>query len=77
MTFGGKSINHPRSAAGRRRRHHRHAAAAAAYLRRLIRRRRCRRARVVPWLLVAWFWLCGWQPGMRVERGEGEFEIGK
>ena len=75
MTFGGKSINHPRSAAGRRR--HRHAAA-AAYLRWLIRRRRRRRcARAVPWLLVAWFWLCGWQPGMRVERGEGEFEIGK
>ena len=45
MTFGGKSINHSRSAAGRRR--HRHAA--EAYLRRLIRRRndRARRPLVV------------------------------
>ena len=77
MTFGGKSINHPRSAAGCRRPRRRHRHAAAAYLRRLIRRRR--RARAVPWLLVAWFWLCGWQAGMRGERElrEGEMEIGK
>ena len=37
-------------------------------------------ARAVPWLLVAWFWLCGWQPGIRAERkggiaGDGDWKI--
>ena len=27
-------------------------------------------------LLAAWFWLCGWQPGMGVGR-KGNMEIGK